>query len=423
MPLEIKDVDAYYGSVKILDGIDFSASHGELLGVIGPNGSGKTTLLRTISRILKPKVGTILLEGRDVQGMKDKEFSRNFAAVPQDTTINFDFSALDIVLMGRNPHLGRLELEGEEDIEIARRCMELTNCWHLAERPITELSGGERQLVIIARALTQEPKVLLLDEPTSHLDINYQIEIMELLKRLTSEEKLIVVAVIHDLNLAAQYCDRLALLHKGKIVSLGTQAQVLTAENIKNTFGADVIIKKHALTDHCFVSPVPSLLKRQNKNEAELTIHLICGGGEGASLMHELCERGYRVTAGVVNMLDTDQEVAKLLNIPVVTEAPFSPITEEAFQAHLALIDKANVVVLCNTPFGYGNLKNLEVAERALERNKPLLVFDATRIEKRDFTNGEATKRFIALKDKGAIMVKSQEEVLKLLNISTLFDA
>ena len=423
MPLEIKDVDAYYGSVKILDGIDFSASHGELLGVIGPNGSGKTTLLRTISRILKPKVGTILLEGRDVQGMKDKEFSRNFAAVPQDTTINFDFSALDIVLMGRNPHLGRLELEGEKDIEIARRCMELTNCWHLAERPITELSGGERQLVIIARALTQEPKVLLLDEPTSHLDINYQIEIMELLKRLTSEEKLIVVAVIHDLNLAAQYCDRLALLHKGKIVSLGTQAQVLTAENIKNTFGADVIIKKHALTDHCFVSPVPSLLKRQNKNEAELTIHLICGGGEGASLMHELCERGYRVTAGVVNMLDTDQEVAKLLNIPVVTEAPFSPITEEAFQAHLALIDKANVVVLCNTPFGYGNLKNLEVAERALERNKPLLVFDATRIEERDFTNGEATKRFITLKDKGAIMVKSQEEVLKLLNISTPFDA
>lgn len=416
-------MDAYYGSVKILDGIDFSASHGELLGVIGPNGSGKTTLLRTISRILKPKVGTILLEGRDVQGMKDKEFSRNFAAVPQDTTINFDFSALDIVLMGRNPHLGRLELEGEEDIEIARRCMELTNCWHLAERPITELSGGERQLVIIARALTQEPKVLLLDEPTSHLDINYQIEIMELLKRLTSEEKLIVVAVIHDLNLAAQYCDRLALLHKGKIVSLGTQAQVLTAEHIKNTFGADVIIKKHALTDHCFISPVPSLLKRQNKNEAELTIHLICGGGEGASLMHELCERGYRVTAGVVNMLDTDQEVAKLLNIPVVTEAPFSPITEEAFQAHLALIDKANVVVLCNTPFGYGNLKNLEVAERALERNKPLLVFDATRIEKRDFTNGEATKRFIALKDKGAIMVKSQEEVLKLLNISTPFDA
>jgi len=413
MPLEIKDVDTYYGSVKILDSINFNASHGELLGIIGPNGSGKTTLLRTISRILKPKVGAILLEGRDVLEMGYREFSRIFAAVPQDTTINFDFSALDIVLMGRNPHLGRLELESEKDIEIARRSMRLTNCWEFAERPITELSGGERQLVIIARALTQEPKVLLLDEPTSHLDINYQIEIMELLKRLTSEEKLIVIAVIHDLNLAARYCDRLVLLHDGKIVSLGTQAEVLTAENIKNTFGADVIVKKHALTNHCYVSPVPSPLKRQNKTEAGLTVHLICGGGEGASLMHELAKKGYKVSVGVISMLDTDYEVAKLLNIPVVTEAPYSPISEEAFQAHLAVVDRANVVVLCNIPFGFGNLRNLEVAERALERNKPLLVFEATRIEKRDFTNGEATKRFIILKGKGAIRVKNQEEVFK----------
>jgi iron complex transport system ATP-binding protein len=412
--LEIKDVDACYGSMKILAGIDFSASHGELLGIIGPNGSGKTTLLRIISRILKPKVGTILLEDRDVLEMKDKEFSRNFAAVPQDTTINFEFSALDIVLMGRNPHLGRLELESEKDIEIARRCMELTNCWHLAERPITDLSGGERQRVIIARALTQEPKVLLLDEPTSHLDINYQIEVMELLKRLTSEEKLIVIAVIHDLNLAAQYCDRLVLLHEGKIVSLGTPAEVLTAENIKNTFGADVIVKRHPLTNRCYVSPIPSHLKHRGKNEIQdITIHLICGGGEGASLMHILSERGYNVTAGVVNMLDTDCEVAKLLDIPVVTEAPFSPITREALQAHLALMDKAKVVVLCDIPFGFGNLKNLEVAKAALERDKTLLVFDATSIEERDFTNGEATKQFIALKNKGALLVKNEEEVLK----------
>ncbi|MEA2032201.1 MAG: ABC transporter ATP-binding protein [Euryarchaeota archaeon] len=412
MSLEIKEVDAHYGSTKILDSINFSASHGELMGIIGPNGSGKTTLLRTISRILKPKVGTVLLEGRDVQGMKDKEFSRNFATVPQDTTIHFDFSALDIVLIGRNPHLGRLELETEKDIEIARRSMELTNCWGLAERPITELSGGERQLVIIARALTQEPKVLLLDEPTSHLDIKYQIEIMELLKRLTTEEKLIVIAVIHDLNLAARYCDRLVLLHEGKIITLGTQTQVLTAENIKNTFGAAVIVKKHVLTNQCYVSPspVPSPLKHQAKNEV---IHLICGGGEGASLMHVLAAKGYSVTAGVVNLLDTDYEVAKLLNIPIVTEAPFSPITQEAFQAHLTLADKANMVVLCNIPFGAGNLKNLEVAEAALKRKKVLLVFDTTNIEKRDFTNGEAAKRFIALKTKGALTVKNEEEVLK----------
>jgi len=421
MTIEIKDVDAYYGSVKVLEGVDFSAAHGEFLGVIGPNGSGKTTLLGTISRILKPKVGTVLLDGRDVMEMKDKEFSRNFAAVPQDTTVNFDFAALDIVLMGRNPHLGRLELETKRDIEIARRCMELTNCWHLAERPITGLSGGERQLVIIARALTQEPKVLLLDEPTSHLDINYQIEIMELLKRLTVHEGLIVIAVIHDLNLAAQYCDRLVLLHRGKIVSLGSQHAVLTAENIKNTFGANVIVKRHALTNLCYVSPVPSPVKRQtgasSKNNASITIHLICGGGEGTSLMHLLTETGYKVTAGVVNMLDTDCEVARLLNIPVVTEAPFSPITKETFQAHLALIEQADVVVLCNTPFGFGNLKNMDAAEVALGMGmgKSVLVLEADRIEERDFAGGEATKRFIALKNKGAVMVKNQAEVLKVI--------
>lgn len=420
MTLEIKDVDANYGSVQVLEGVDFNAAQGELLGIIGPNGSGKTTLLRTIARILKPRTGTILLDGKAVMQMKDKEFSRKFAAVPQDTTINFDFTALDVVLMGRNPHLGRLELESEKDIEIARRCMELTNCWQLAERPVTELSGGERQLVILARALTQEPGVLLLDEPTSHLDINYQIEIMGLLKHLTVHEGLIIIAVIHDLNLAAQYCDRLALLRDGKIVSIGTQYEVLTAENIKTAFGADVIVKLHEVTNQCYVSPIPSSVKRQTsasrKTNVDTTVHLICGGGEGASLMYLLSEHGYNVTAGVVNMLDTDCEVAQLLNIPVVTEAPFSPITEDTFNAHINQIEKADVVVLCNIPVGFGNMKNIEAAEVALtQKGKKLVVVETDSIEKRDFTGGEATKRVVELKDKGAVVVTKPEEVVERL--------
>jgi len=418
MTLEIKEVDAYYGLVKVLTSVDFSAAQGELIGVIGPNGSGKTTLLRAISRILRPKVGTILLDDRDILKMKDREFSRNFAVVPQDTAVNFDFSALDVVLMGRNPHLGRLELETDKDLSIAKRSMELTNCWHLSERPITELSGGERQLVIIARALTQEPRVLLLDEPTSHLDINYQIEIMELLKRLTTQEGLIVIAVIHDLNLAAQYCDRLILLHKGGIAAAGTQEEVLTAANIKKAFGANVIAKRHALTNLCYVSPVPSHLKSSaSANEAKATIHLICGGGEGALLMHVLTAKGYKVTAGVVNLLDTDYEVAQLLNIQIVTEAPFSPISDDAFQAHLNLIDEADVVVLCGIPVGFGNLRNLEAAEAALKMCKSVLVLDANGVGARDFTGGDATKRINELKTKGALPVMTQVEMLEKLKL------
>lgn len=417
MTLEIKEVDAYYGIEKVLGSVDFSAAQGELLGIIGPNGSGKTTLLRAISRILRPRVGTILLEDRDVMKMKNREFSRSFAVVPQDTAINFDFSALDVVLMGRNPHLSRLELETDKDMAIAKRSMELTNCWHLAERAITELSGGERQLVIIARALTQEPQVLLLDEPTSHLDINYQIAIMELLKRLTRQEGLIVIAVIHDLNLAAQYCDRLVLLHKGEIVDVGAPEEILTAASIKRAFGANVIAKRHALTNLCYVSPVPPPLKRSTgANETKATVHIICGGGEGASLMHLLTEKGYKVTAGVVNLLDTDYEVAQLLNIPTATEAPFSPITDDAFKAHLKLINEADVVVLCGIPVGFGNLRNLEAAEVALKMSKSVLVLDANGIGARDFTGGEATKRLSELKTRGALPVKDQVEMVEKLN-------
>jgi iron complex transport system ATP-binding protein len=423
MALELNEVDAYYSSVKVLAGIELTAARGELMGVIGPNGSGKTTLLRTITRIVKPRTGAILLDGKAVLQMKDREFSRTFASVPQDTAVNFEFSALDVVLMGRNPHLGRLELESEKDIAIARRCMERTNCWHLAERPITELSGGERQLVIIARALTQEPRVLLLDEPTSHLDINYQLAIMELLKQLTAQEGLIIIAVIHDLNLAAQYCDRLVLLRQGRIVAIGSQDEVLTAANIKKAFGADVIVKRHSITNQCYVSPVPSSVKRQMQAPAAAdtatakTVHVVCGGGEGASLLHLLAEHGYTVTAGIVNLLDTDHEVAQLLNIPVVTEAPFSPITADTFNAQLQQIEKADVVVLCNIPVGFGNLKNIEAAELALgQMGKKVVLIEEEPIEKRDFTGGEATRRVGVLKKKGAVVVPSPQDVLPLLD-------
>ncbi len=410
MDLRVEDVDACYGAMQVLASINFAAARGEFLGVIGPNGSGKTTLLRTITRILHPTKGAILIDGRSIYSLGTREFSRRFALVPQDTAINFEFSALDIVLMGRNPYLNRWEIEGHRDIEIAKRCMELTNCWHLADRPITELSGGEKQLVVIARALTQEPDVLLLDEPTSHLDINYQIAIMDLLKRLTTQKRLIVIAVIHDLNLAALYCDRLLLLHRGKIVAIGTPDQVLTPDNIKATFGADVIVSKHVITNHCHISPVPASVTLQNVENDHATIHLICGGGTGAPLMHLLSVKGYKVTAGVLNMLDTDYEMAQLLRLRVVREAPFSPIGEKAFRELLSLIRGVDVVIVCDTPIGMGNLMNLKAATAASEMDKPVFIFDG--IEKRDFTGGEATRLFHTLEDRGAIPVSDTRELL-----------
>lgn len=178
--LKIENIECRYYNTKVLEDVTFEASGGDFVGLIGPNGSGKTTLLRSISRILKPHVGTILLDGRDVYSIKIKEVAKKMAVVHQEQT-SFPFTALEIVLMGRTPHLKWLEKEEEKDYTIAENAMKGTNTWHLADRPFTELSGGEKQRVIIAQAFAQEPKVLLLDEPTVHLDINNQMEILYLI--------------------------------------------------------------------------------------------------------------------------------------------------------------------------------------------------------------------------------------------------
>ena len=211
--LTIDGIDCSYGSVNVLNGINFAVESGDFLGILGPNGSGKTTLLRSISRVLQPKRGLILIDDKDIYGMKSVDVAKQLAVVPQSTPITFDFTALEVVLMGRNPHMPRFKMESKEDLAIARKSMELTRTWEFADRPVNELSGGERQRVIIVRALTQEPRILLLDEPTTHLDICNQLEIMDLIKQLSKTKKLLIIAVFHDFNLAARYCDSIILLN------------------------------------------------------------------------------------------------------------------------------------------------------------------------------------------------------------------
>jgi iron complex transport system ATP-binding protein len=413
--LKIQDIDCFYDSAKILENISLSVETGDFVGVLGPNGSGKTTLLKSISRVLKPKKGAILIDKSDVYKMKTGDVAKLMAVVPQDSNIAFSFSVLQVVLMGRTPHLRRLQNESEVDLAIAKRAMEYTGTWHLADRLVNELSGGERQRVIIARALTQEPKVLLLDEPTSHLDISNQLEIMDLLKQLCDEKKLLIVGVFHDFNLAARYCDRIILLKKGKIVAAGKTAEVLTGGNIKDVFGIDVIVNKHPVTDLPYVIPIsrPKDQKRRN-----LSVHIVGGAGTGSMLMKTLSDLGFMVTAGVLNTSDTDFATAEYLKIPVVTETPFSPITEKSQKANLAMISRANIVVVTSVPFGLGNLRNLEAAKEALKMNMPVYIIDEAPIEMRDYTGGKAQELFLELKSLGAIFVKNQAEFLSLLNIS-----
>jgi iron complex transport system ATP-binding protein len=413
--LTVDGVECRYGSIKVLEDVNLSVKGGDFVGILGPNGSGKTTLLKSISRILKPYKGTILLNEADIYSLKSVDVAKQLAVVPQETSIGFNFSALDIVLMGRNPHMKRFQMENEKDMAVARKVMNLTNIWHLAERPINELSGGEKQRVIIARALAQEPKILLLDEPLTHLDIMNQLEIMDLVKDLCMKEKLVVLAVFHDFNLAARYCNSAILLKDSKVFAAGSLTEVLTSENIKSVFNVDAIVKKHIVTNSLFVIP---LSPQKASPSRKCAIHVICGAGTGTALMKVLLDEGYSVTAGILNVLDTDFETAQFLKIPVITEAPFSPITGKTHKANLAMMSKASTVVLTSVPFGYGNLQNLEAALAAVERGIPTFVIEEVPIEKRDFTGGKAKALLTELKSKGAEFVKDQNELLSMLNVS-----
>jgi iron complex transport system ATP-binding protein len=411
--LSVDGVECRYGSVKILENVNLTVNEGDFVGILGPNGSGKTTLLKSISRVLKPYKGAILLDKTDIYSMKSVDLAKHMAVVPQESNIGFSFTAMDIVLMGRNPHMKRFEMETTKDMEIVRRTMNQTNTWHLADRPINELSGGEKQRVVIARALAQEPQVLLLDEPLTHLDMINQLEIMDLVSELCRRDRLIVLAVIHDLNLAGRYCTSAVLLKNSKVFAAGTLDQVLTSENIKSVFNVNAVVKKSPVTNSPYIIP---LSPQKHCSERKCAIHLICGAGTGTLIMKALVDEGYKVTTGVLNTLDTDFETAELLSVPTVSEAPFSPITEQTKQENLELINQAAIVVVTSVPFGYGNLSNLEAALEAVKQGTKTYVIDEIPIEDRDFTNGKATQLFADLRRYGAIFIKHPSELPTLVN-------
>jgi iron complex transport system ATP-binding protein len=405
----VRGLSCSYGNAKVLENIFFRSGQGECVGIIGPNGSGKSTLLKALSRIIRPSAGTIALCGKDLRSMRSAEMARAMAVVPQDTATDFDFSCLEIVLMGRNPHMKRFALEGAKDYEIARSSMELTSTWELRDRKISELSGGERQRVIIARALAQEPVVLLLDEPVSHLDINHQIEILELIDRLKRTRGMLVVMVIHDLNLAARYCDRLILLNESTIEAAGTPDEVLTRDNIRKAFRADVLVRRHPATGTIYVTPLKAAAPAGDPGNGRL-VHIISGAGTGTRLMYALASRGYRLTAGVLNALDSDYEAAGQLGIRVIGEAPFSPITPESSAQNTEAMNAADAIVISDLPFGWGNLMNLE-AVLPFAGRKPIVLVESG--ESRDFTGGKATGMIEQLKLRGAILAGNADEAVE----------
>jgi iron complex transport system ATP-binding protein len=235
--------------------VSLALQAGEVVGLVGPNGSGKTTLIRAVTGVVRPGAGRVLVEGADITRLRQRELARLVAVVPQDPVLPPAFNSLSCVLMGRTPHLRLLQNEGASDLNAARRAMLATDTWRLAHRLLGELSGGERQRVVVARALAQETAVLLLDEPTAHLDLGHQAGVLGLMRQCARDDGKAVLAVVHDLTLAARYCDLLVMLQGGTVVASGAPADVLTTELLHEVYGVSVDVFPHPVTGRPVVAP------------------------------------------------------------------------------------------------------------------------------------------------------------------------
>jgi iron complex transport system ATP-binding protein len=390
--LAIENLDFMIDDIQILKNINLRIGKGEFTGLIGPNGAGKTSLLKCINGINKGS-GTIRIGDSELKDLNTKAVARKVALMHQNTSVSFPFPVIDVVLTGRYPHLKRMRGETAEDYRIARKYMEYTGTAEFEERPITGISGGERQRVFFAKVLAQETGLVLLDEPTASLDIAYEEQIFKYCAQLCKDGKT-VIAAVHDIKTACRYCTRLVLMKKGEIVADGSPEEVMTSENLSESFGVSALVYRNRIT-----GSLDFYIHGLEHKGTGRRVHVIGGGGSAAAVIRLLFENGFKVTAGVFAHGDSDLNCAEIFGIEFIACKPFTGISRESIDENIRKIKEADFAVLCNMPFGVQNLGNLEAARHA-ER---LIVIEDDPPESRDYTGGEALKLYEILKKNAVV--------------------
>ncbi len=398
--IEVREVDVRLGGVAVLSGVSTSVESGSFVGLVGPNGAGKSTLLRTIAGVLSPSAGSVLIDGVDVHALSSREASKLVAVVPQDTSLSFAFDVRDVVAMGRTPYRGRVRTGDPVGRERVGWALSRTETDHLAERSIADVSGGERQRVVLARALAQDAPVLLLDEPTSSLDINHQLRTLELVSELVGEGKT-VVAAIHDLNLAAHYCEEIVVLSGGTVLESGPPEHVLTEGVLEQAFDTRAVVTRHPVTGSTYVTALPD---RPEPTRGH--VHVIGGGGVASRLLYLLSGAGYEVTVGALNEGDSDLETARSLGLDAVAIEPFSAVDGGARRAVSRLIDRADVTVLADVEVGSGNLVNLDCARES----RSLVVIEDRPFGERNYAGVEGRELYDSLRERARVV--GEDELL-----------
>jgi iron complex transport system ATP-binding protein len=405
-------------AAEIFNNLNFSVNRGEILSIIGPNGCGKSTLLRLLRGSLKAQSGEILWEKTPVGKIPAGDMARKVAVVPQSATVSFPYKVRELVAMGRYPHRKNLfSFQDKTDLKEIEQALVMTDILPLAERPITQLSGGELQRVLLARALAQNGSVLFLDEATNHLDIDHRFELTELLLRLNREQHITIVQISHDLDLAAAISDRILLLTEhGDIAEIDTPKKVMTAANLQRIFRVDVKVDSNPFTGTPQIVP---LINNSTHQLNGLKVHLICGGGSGKTLLRRLHLAKANVTAGPLNQGDSDETIAKVLNIPVSQEIPFSPFSEHTLATTGNFIEKTEILVITTQWWGVGNLPCLDLAEKAIQQG--ITVYLLAQQQDQDYTNGKAWEKIQQLKNQGARAVRNEEHLLDELSNPTMY--
>lgn len=400
--LMVRELSYKINETEILKGISLEARPGEFVGLIGPNGAGKTTLLKCLNGLNKCS-GVVEVKGKSLETLGSRRIALEIALMHQNTNITFPFPAIDIVLSGRYPHLGRARAESSKDYAIARKYMEYTDTIQFENKPITQISGGERQRVFFAKTLAQETDVILLDEPAASLDIAHEELIFKYSAELCKEGKT-VIAAVHDLKVAAQYCSRLVLMKEGSIIANGVPEEVLTTENLSKAYAVNALVYRNRITGN-----IDYFIHGMEHDTEAKKVHVIGGGGSASAVIRLLYENGCQVTAGVFAHGDSDLNCAEIFGIDCLVCQPFSEISEDSFNENVRRIRNSELTILCDMPFGIQNMKNLVSAMQA----EKLVIIEDSSPQSRDFTGGRALEIYRELRKKAVVVTSARlHEVL-----------
>ncbi len=413
-----ESIVAGYNQTSVVQDASLRVAPGQVVALLGPNGSGKTTLARVLACTLTPFAGRRMVDGKPYEAYSPTEFARLVAYAPQETPAEMGFTVAELVMMGRYPHQKGFWSVSRADRDAVWQAMAHAEVAHLAERSISQLSGGERQRVNLARALAQQARYLLLDEPTAHLDLRHQTQLMHRLRCYAQEQGVGALIVLHDLNLASQYADWIALMGQGRIMAQGAPDEALHPALLEQVYQTPVLRQTNPLTGRPLLFALSPDAAPEAAPDAPHAF-VIAGGGAGAEVYYTLLAAGWRVSTGVLNLLDTDEEIARALRLTHITEQPFSPISDRAYQQAQRVIQTADAVLIADAPFGHGNLRNLELALWAQAQGVPVYALATRPIEQRDFTNGEATRLWNALLTGGMLTAASLDAAMARLSPKT----